>query len=102
MSELSFYNGRHHTTVLHAITKVETLRKTDDAFGALLEVLTATIASEVKKHGTDKIASKAHRDLIDAVASRVVQRLKQMSITGTAHPGTTTKMEISVSGPTSI
>jgi chromosomal replication initiator protein len=31
-----FYNGRHHTTVLYAIAKIERLRQTDetvDAFG---------------------------------------------------------------------
>src|SRR6516225_6140577 len=41
-----FYNGRHHTTVLHAITKIEKLRKTDHTFDALLDVLTATLLSE--------------------------------------------------------
>jgi chromosomal replication initiation ATPase DnaA len=40
-----FYNGRHHTTVLHAIAKIEKLRKTDQAFDAFLDVLTAALAS---------------------------------------------------------
>jgi hypothetical protein len=66
-------------------------------------VLTATIASEGKKHGTDMIASTAHRDLIDAVAGRVIQQLREMPITGTAHPATTATMAtISVSRPPSI
>ena len=30
-----FYNGRHHTTVLHAIEKIESLRRTDEAVDAL-------------------------------------------------------------------
>ncbi len=41
-----FYNGRHHTTVLHAIRKIEQLRHQDDSVDALLEVLAATLASE--------------------------------------------------------
>jgi hypothetical protein len=39
-----FYNGRHHTTVLHAIGKVERLRKTDESIDAPVKVLTAAIS----------------------------------------------------------
>ena len=28
-----FYNGRHHTTVLHAIEKIEALRRADETVG---------------------------------------------------------------------
>ncbi len=35
-----FYNGRHHTTVLHAVQKIERLRQTDESVDALIEVLT--------------------------------------------------------------
>ena len=72
-----FYNGRHHTTVLHAVEKIERLRKADEAFDALLDVLTATLTSEGKRHGTDKIVSSAHSELLDAIASRVIQRLRR-------------------------
>lgn len=34
-----FFNGRHQTTVLHAIKKVEQLRMTDESVDALVEVL---------------------------------------------------------------
>ena len=34
-----FYNGRHHTTVLHAVEKIGRLRKADDSLDALLDVL---------------------------------------------------------------
>src|ERR1700691_4829271 len=34
-----FYNGRHHTTVLYAIGKIERLRKTDESVDALIEGL---------------------------------------------------------------
>ena len=37
-----FYSGRHHTTVLHAIQKIERLRQTDESLDALIEVLTAS------------------------------------------------------------
>jgi len=62
-----FYNGRHHTTVLHAVEKIERLRKTDEAIDALLDVLTATLASEGKASLLTPISS-AHLELIDAVA----------------------------------
>src|SRR6516162_794154 len=40
-----FYNGRHHTTVLHAIARIETLRKRDESVDALIEVLIDELAS---------------------------------------------------------
>jgi Bacterial dnaA protein helix-turn-helix len=39
-----FYNGRHHTTVLHAIGKIERFRKNDELVDALIEVLTAVLS----------------------------------------------------------
>ena len=33
------YNGRHHTTVLHAIARIERLREYDESLDALLDVL---------------------------------------------------------------
>jgi hypothetical protein len=62
-----FYNGRHHTTVLHAIAKIERLR-----------VLMATLTSETKNFGSGTGASLAHSELIDAVAVRVIHRLKEL------------------------
>src|ERR1043166_3265304 len=44
-----YYNGRHHTTVLHAVRKIERLRQGDEALDALLDVLTATLCAEAKK-----------------------------------------------------
>src|SRR5258708_2545632 len=32
-----FYNGRHHTTVLHAIEKIERVRQTDESLDALID-----------------------------------------------------------------
>src|ERR1700736_1330534 len=43
-----FYNGRHHSTVLHAIAKVERLRQTDESIDALIEVLTAALSPSME------------------------------------------------------
>ena len=40
-----FYNGRHHTTVLHAIAKIERFRTSDESVDALIEVLTGELAA---------------------------------------------------------
>ena len=42
-----FYNNRHHTTILHAVSKVERLRTEGDSFHVPLEELTATLAQEL-------------------------------------------------------
>ena len=39
-----FYNGRHHTTVLHAIEKIEHLRQRDESLDALIDVITAELS----------------------------------------------------------
>lgn len=39
-----FYNGRHHTTVLYAIGKIESLREKDASVDALLELLCKEIS----------------------------------------------------------
>lgn len=82
-----FYNGRHHTTVLHGIGKIERLRKTDDAFDALMDVLAATLASEGNR---GPAVCVAHSELIDAVALRVIQRLKEQPVDRRTIQATTT------------
>jgi chromosomal replication initiator protein len=44
-----FYNGRHHTTVLHAIRKIESCRRNDPSIEALLEVLRAAPIEETHR-----------------------------------------------------
>jgi hypothetical protein len=73
-----FYNGRHHTTVLHSIAKIERLRETDEALDSLIDVLMATLTSETKTFGAGTSVSLAHSELIDAVAVRVIHRLKEL------------------------
>jgi len=90
-----FYNGRHHTTVLHAIEKIEALRRADDAVDALLDVLTASLSPESKPAAPTRQAprplSPASRSLlIEAVASRVLDRLAERqrdSVSKMVHTG---------------
>jgi hypothetical protein len=74
-----FYNGRHHTTVLHAVAKIEHLRQTDESLDALIEVLTAALSPTMEGQITQRSECGWSTALIDAVAARV---LKQISGTG--------------------
>jgi Bacterial dnaA protein helix-turn-helix len=42
-----FYSGRHHTTVLHSIQKVQRLRSVDESIDALIEVLIVALREDV-------------------------------------------------------
>jgi chromosomal replication initiation ATPase DnaA len=53
-----FYNGRHHTTVLHAIDKVERLRQTDGSFDALVEVLTSALSPQMEGSFTQRFEAR--------------------------------------------
>jgi chromosomal replication initiation ATPase DnaA len=44
----NFYNALHHTTVLHAITKIERARRSDESVDALIEVPTGELAAGPK------------------------------------------------------
>src|SRR5215475_12590442 len=70
-----FYNSRHHTTVLHAIEKIENLRKTDEAVDALVDVLTAALSAESTCETPKPTGPPSRSLLIEAVASRVLDRL---------------------------
>ena len=73
-----FYNGRHHTTVLHAIEKIERLRRTDEAVDSLVDVLTAALSPE-STCDTPKPAGPPSRSLlIEAVASHVIDRFGEL------------------------
>jgi hypothetical protein len=79
-----FYNGRHHTTVLHAIEKIAALRKTDEAVDALLDVLTAALSPEsnagARTTWQPTVPQAARSSLIDAITSRVLERLAEMRL----------------------
>jgi hypothetical protein len=75
-----FYNGRHHTTVLHAIEKIERLRRTDEAVDALIDVLTAALSAESTCETPKPAAPPSRSLLIEAVASRVIERLTELRL----------------------
>jgi len=70
-----FYNGRHHTTVLHAIAKIERLRQTDEALDALIEVLTAALSPTMEGQLTQRFERGWSTALIEAVAARVLEQI---------------------------
>ena len=70
-----FYNGRHHTTVLHATAKIERLRQTDETLDALLEVLTAALSPTMAGQLTQHFERGWSKALIDAVADRVIEQI---------------------------
>jgi hypothetical protein len=72
-----FYNGRHHTTVLHAIARIETFRKTDDSVDALIEVLIDELASGPHEPNA-RIPELTRSAIIEAVADRVLLRLAEL------------------------
>jgi hypothetical protein len=72
-----FYNGRHHTTVLHAIEKIENLRRHDESVDALLEVLTAELAA-APHDASPRISALTRSQLIETIVTRVMERLAGM------------------------
>ena len=74
-----FYNGRHHTTVLHAIRKVERLRAADESVEALLEVLTAALSPAMQDPSAEGMESKRRSAIIEAITARVLDRLAGLS-----------------------
>ena len=69
-----FYNGRHHTTVLYAIEKIERLRSQEPSVDALLEVLT----EDLRPNATSGSASRPlawSNGFMDALVDRIWHRL---------------------------
>jgi Bacterial dnaA protein helix-turn-helix len=74
-----FYNGRHHTTVLHAIEKIERLRETDESLDALIEVITAELRLGTEGCFTRRFQSGWTTALIEAVADRVLKEIRRLA-----------------------
>jgi hypothetical protein len=74
-----FYNGRHHTTVLHAIAKIENLREIDEGVDALIEVLMDELAAGPRETEC-RLPVQTHAALVDAVATRVLKRLTELRV----------------------
>jgi hypothetical protein len=79
-----FYNGRHHTTVLHAIQKIERLRQTDEAVDALIEVITAELSPGMGGCFTERFKAGWTAALIEAVTGRVLKEILCSSAKGDA------------------
>jgi len=73
-----FYNGRHHTTVLHAIQKIQRLRCDDESVDALIEVLTAALREDVGMKAGQDNAVTWRAELVETVAARVLDRLAEL------------------------
>ncbi|MCU1327878.1 MAG: Bacterial dnaA protein helix-turn-helix [Bryobacterales bacterium] len=79
-----FYNRRHHTTVLYAVSKIEQLRSRDESGDALLDILTEAIRLQPVAARSLNIAQGS--PLVEAVATRVIERLA--NIDSESSPGT--------------
>jgi hypothetical protein len=77
-----FYNGRHHTTVLHAIEKIERLRQTDDSLDALIEVITAELSPATQGGFSERFHPRWTAMLIDVVAARVLKEIRRLATDG--------------------
>jgi Bacterial dnaA protein helix-turn-helix len=72
-----FYNGRHHTTVLHAIEKIERLRQTDESLDALIEVIIAELSPGTEGRFTERFEPGWTAALIEAIADRVLDKIRR-------------------------
>jgi hypothetical protein len=72
-----FYNGRHHSTVLHAIAKVERLRQTDGSIDAPIDVITAAVSPAVNGYEIS-FQTKEKAALIEAIAAQVLDRVLEL------------------------
>jgi hypothetical protein len=68
-----FYNGRHHTTVLYSIQKIESLREEDASVDALLEVLCKEISgwSKYSQMQTGIKSNRLDATLAERISFRV-------------------------------
>jgi hypothetical protein len=77
-----FYNGRHHSTVLHAIEKIERLRQTDESLDALIEVLTVALSPRMEGRFTERFERGWTAALVEAVADRVLKEIRRSKAEG--------------------
>lgn len=85
-----FYNGRHHTTVLWALKRIERLRTTDSRIDGLLSSLTEAVRSvrqEVdhrpsvcKVAERQSLRSGVDDQFLDELAERIAERLKSRGV----------------------
>ena len=75
-----FYNGRHHTTVLHAIEKIERLRQTDESLDALIEVITAALSPGTEDRFAERFDPAWTAALVESVTDRVLKEICRLKI----------------------
>lgn len=73
-----FYNHRHHTTVMHALKKVQRLRGEDESVDALIEVLTAAVREDIAGIPAQVNNTEWPAELIDTIAMRILHRLSKL------------------------
>ena len=71
-----FYDGRHHTTVLHAIDKIDRLRKENTSVEALLDIVAGALCADVEVQTGSAEHSRWHDTFAEMVAARVIDRLE--------------------------
>ena len=69
-----FYNGRHHTTVLYAIEKIERLRNQEPSVDALLEVLIGDLRPNSASGSAARPSAWAN-NFMDALVDGLLHRL---------------------------
>ncbi|MBV8844529.1 MAG: hypothetical protein JO307_17120 [Bryobacterales bacterium] len=74
-----FYNGRHHTTVVHAIAKIENFRKMDESMDALIEVIMDELAARAHE-SPPRLPEFTQAALVEAVTTRVMDRLAELHV----------------------
>jgi hypothetical protein len=87
-----FYNGRHHTTVLWALKRLERLRATDPRIEGLLSALIEEVRSRPATHERDHrvrvrgvtehqlVPSGLDDQALDALADRIAERLQARGV----------------------
>jgi len=93
-----FYNGRDHSTVCHAIQRIEALRESHPAVDSLLTILREEITAEVGLAQGQQIEGPSAipvgmpitKEFLDALADRLVSRI--LARIGEPSPGRATQM----------
>jgi hypothetical protein len=73
-----FYNGRHHTTVLHAIQKVQRLRSEDESIDALVEVLIVALRENFGSNAVHCTTGRWPAELVETITAQVLCRLAEL------------------------
>ncbi len=77
-----FYNGRHHTTVLYAIEKIEHLRQTDESLDTLIEVITAVLTFGTEGCLTERFEARWTTAWATRVADWVLRETRRLRSEG--------------------